>query len=342
MLCLRLTGTLIALCGFATSSLEPVSMKNNSFLPCVNVGRVSYCKRGSNNIRRKSKVDMTGQAFIVEQDGSMKRGSRKGSMTFTLKIPSGSLEVLTRGLLGPMLGEVVGPVSQSTFNETGDRQIKVSMPQIGRAFHWDLLEKDPKSCGIGTVLWPLGLLLANQMAQVPEYPRRRVLELSAGVGLSSLALAQRGHSVVATDTKVCVLKNLQHNVARGKPHSASVRVERLRREVIDDRKKIAALGPFDSIIGSNLLREEASCDTFRATLKQLLAPGGQAFIVEQDGSDYAASNCAEVMRSDDWEVERAVAPKGPYAIINGESVPSTRAESSEKMYFFTCKRRGSA
>jgi predicted nicotinamide N-methyase len=110
---------------------------------------------------------------------------------------------------------LLGPVSRRVFGEDKFRTIDVALPQLGLWAQWKLRERQLLDCGEGGMTWAMSVVLANYLGAAPEYPRLRILELGAGTGLVSLALAGRGHSVVATDGDRCVLENLQRNVHIG-------------------------------------------------------------------------------------------------------------------------------
>lgn len=72
------------------------------------------------------------------------------------------------------------------------------------------------AASIGLVMWPAGFLLAEWALEARHAPLlrgKRVLELGAGIGLTSvfLARATRPAAVIATDFDVRALRNIQHN-----------------------------------------------------------------------------------------------------------------------------------
>ena len=71
-------------------------------------------------------------------------------------------------------------------------------------------EGKAESIDSGARIWDSGREMSAQLLQQGDaLAGKRVLELGAGTGLVSLALAGRGHTVVATDGDRCVLENLQ-------------------------------------------------------------------------------------------------------------------------------------
>jgi len=213
---------------------------------CKDVGRVVFCPQGGRPI------------------GWRKRRKRKQKMKIVVSA------ALSDSLLGAtvagerVLGaraEMMGPVSIQSFDDTGTRTLTLAMPHLGRSAHWQISERDLRQCGVGGVLWPMGIVLADYVSRAPEYPRLRVLELGAGSGLSALALSRRGHHVVATDGDICVLHNLQRNVEHDAPSGSSasrIRVERLRWGVPEDYAAIQLLGPFDLITGADVCMKKDS------------------------------------------------------------------------------------
>src|SRR3954471_20913906 len=62
-------------------------------------------------------------------------------------------------------------------------------------------------------LWPSGLELARAISRGPALDGRRVLELGCGLGLPSLAAAQRGATVLATDSSTDAVVFAAHQLA---------------------------------------------------------------------------------------------------------------------------------
>ena len=128
----------------------------------------------------------------------------------------------------------------------------------------DLLEK---LCPYFGVIWPAARALAHHLAQVPieEIRGKKLLEVGCGLALPSLIAALRGAEVTATDFHPEVPKFLARNI---KLNSGQGSISKLRyiesdwmsEFKLDESKSpgspLADLGPFDWIIGSDILYEK--------------------------------------------------------------------------------------
>jgi predicted nicotinamide N-methyase len=97
------------------------------------------------------------------------------------------------------------------------------------------------------VLWPAGLVLAEEMAELP-ITGRRILELGCGLGLSSLVLQRRGADITASD----------HHPLAGEFLAANAQLNDLPPPVFRIAQWSGAhpeLGRFDLIIGADVLYE---------------------------------------------------------------------------------------
>lgn len=131
----------------------------------------------------------------------------------------------------------------------------------------------------GLRLWDFGTELARFVVRHRgAFAGRRVLELGAGCGTLSLAVACacEGADVVATDASS--VEFLRANVARNGPRvvARSVRVERLLWTVEEDAEETARLGrhKYDWVLGTDLLYHLTTCAAAFATAKRLLSPAG--------------------------------------------------------------------
>ena len=142
----------------------------------------------------------------------------------------------------------------------------------------------------GLRLWDFGTELARFVVRHRSaFAGRRVLELGAGCGTLSLAVACacKGADVVATDASS--VEFLRTNVARNRARvvARSIRLERLLWTVDDEQREdnngngsasgvMARLGRhrYDWVLGTDLLYHLTSCAAAFATAKRLLAPAG--------------------------------------------------------------------
>jgi len=200
--------------------------------------------------------------------------------------------------------KVIGPLSDRPFDDDGLRTTLVELPAFGRWASWHLQERNAAACSDGGVTWAMAVVLAHILGAQPEFPRLRVLELGSGTGLVPLTGAGRGHIVVATDRDQCVLRNLADNAEQAASSGAQgeILTRRLRWQNEEDREAVKALGPFDRIIGADIIYGRAQCDGVRIVLRDLLPGGGEAIFVERDRLSHATS-CAKLLRFDGFQVE---------------------------------------
>ena len=115
--------------------------------------------------------------------------------------------------------------------------------------------------------------LARWIAQSPPNRRGATLELGAGLGLPSLAAAARGDRVVATDYEPDALAFAAHNAAQ---NGLALAVEQ-----IDYRAWPAAHHQaYTVVLASDVLYEARAVDPVADSVRQVLAPGGEALIAD--------------------------------------------------------------
>lgn len=111
--------------------------------------------------------------------------------------------------------------------------------------------------GTGGAVWGSGLVLAELLykgeLQGLVEPGTKSVELGSGPGLVAIALALRGASVLATDKDEASLEGLRANVQRAAPLPGHVMTGSLDWSSSTDRARVAAEGPWDLVVGSDLL-----------------------------------------------------------------------------------------
>jgi predicted nicotinamide N-methyase len=135
-------------------------------------------------------------------------------------------------------------------------------------------------------LWPSGAALARVVAE-RDLDGLRALELGAGLGLPSLAAAQRGADVLATDWADDAVRLLRENAAR---NGIVLRAERVR---WDEPGLLLEGAPWDIVLGADLLYEERNANLLLELLPRL---GGDVLLAEP-GRPAAAAFLAR------WDVE---------------------------------------
>jgi predicted nicotinamide N-methyase len=122
-------------------------------------------------------------------------------------------------------------------------------------------------------LWPSAIALARRIGVLALHGAR-VLELGCGLGLPSIAAALAGGRVLATDWApdaiAFAVRNADANGAR--IETAIVSWGR--------PEELVARGPWDLVIGSDLLYERRNVPLVLDVLDRLLAPGASAIIAD--------------------------------------------------------------
>lgn len=161
-------------------------------------------------------------------------------------------------------------------------------------------------------LWPAARVLAEELAR-RDLRGRRVLELGCGVGLPSVVAALGGADVLATDWAADALAVVRENAAR---NGAALEVLRVSWSEPD---ALAARGPFDLAVASDVLYEERNVAQLLALLPRL-AP--EALVVDP-GRPALRAFLAGAER--DWEVRADAPPELPRARIVRLSAARARA-----------------
>jgi SAM-dependent methyltransferase len=102
-------------------------------------------------------------------------------------------------------------------------------------------------------------------------PGGRILELGAGMGRFSLALAARGFEVTACDLSAPLLEVLAE-------HDSGGRVRRVVADAAEVERHVR--GPFDAVVGFFFLHHLPRVDDVFGAAARLLAPGGRAVFCE--------------------------------------------------------------
>jgi predicted nicotinamide N-methyase len=122
-------------------------------------------------------------------------------------------------------------------------------------------------------LWPSGVALARAVF-ARALRGARVVELGCGLGLPSIAAALAGGRVLATDWSQAAVARAADNAARNEAAIDTL--------VASWAKPgpIAARGPFDLVLASDVLYERRDVAPLLAVLPRLLAPHGEAWIAD--------------------------------------------------------------
>jgi len=119
----------------------------------------------------------------------------------------------------------------------------------------------------GRQIWDAGRALSRLLTSMPDkLPGKKILELGSGTGVVGLTAAAEGATVCLTDgsTSLMLETNIDENNLR---HLAEVRCLQWGNE--EEIAAVATLGPFDMILGSDLLYSPESFPDLITTLSAL-------------------------------------------------------------------------
>jgi len=162
--------------------------------------------------------------------------------------------------------------------EFGEHDIHFRSLRDRQQFRDDLGEAE--SIGISSALWPIaGMVWPSeevlaQLMTLYDIEARRILEVGCGIGLASLVLNERRADISATDIHPCSGDNLQHNTQlNGGRHIPYLRT------AWEDTPE-SNFGPFDLIIGSDLLYESNHAKQLTLFIQQTAKPKCEVLLVD--------------------------------------------------------------
>jgi predicted nicotinamide N-methyase len=129
--------------------------------------------------------------------------------------------------------------------------------------HPESFERQPPYFGI---LWPAGLQLAEQIAEV-DLRGKRVFEIGCGLGLASIVAAKRGAEVLAVDPHPAVGGFLAENAE-------------LNGVSVEYREQLVEQHTFDLVMGSDILYERSLVKPLAQLFYQTMAPGGRGLLAD--------------------------------------------------------------
>lgn len=155
------------------------------------------------------------------------------------------------------------------------------------------LDREGARLPYGVALWPAAIALAHELASRADALRgARLLELGAGVGLPGIVAATLGARVVQTDRQEVALHVCRRNAERNRARGAAQR-----------RADWAAwedAGPYDWIVGADILYAESMHPHLRRIFETALAPGGRVLVA--DPFRAIGIRLPEALAADGWGV----------------------------------------
>lgn len=158
------------------------------------------------------------------------------------------------------------------------------------------LKEERDQLPYGVMLWPASIALAHELlARADDLPGKRVLELGAGTGVPGLVAASLGARVLQTDRSdvalhVCAMNAERNRVAGVERRNA-------------DWERFECDGPYDLILGSDVLYATTLHHRLRAICEAHLAPGGR--VLFSDPFREQSLPLLEAMESSGWRVSLA-------------------------------------
>lgn len=147
-------------------------------------------------------------------------------------------------------------------------------------------------------LWPSGRVLAERLAQ-RDLRGVRVIELGCGIGLPAIVAMARGADVLATDWYPEALVATRGNARFTLCADLSVAML----DWLHPEPDVLEFGPFDLVIGADLLYEQRNGEALATLLPRLVAPTGEVLIT--DPRRPHASYLLDPLRADGWHHEQS-------------------------------------
>lgn len=145
----------------------------------------------------------------------------------------------------------------------------------------------------GVVLWPAAIALAHDVLSRADAVRgQRVLELGAGTGLPGIVAASLGARVVQTDRHALAMLVCTQNAERNGVDTVEQRVA--------DWTAWDDAGPYDWILGSDILYAEGMQPHLRRIFESSLAPEGRVLL--SDPFRAASLRLLQSMEADGWAI----------------------------------------
>ena len=144
---------------------------------------------------------------------------------------------------------------------------------------WEALRHDEGAAGRPVPFWarpwPSGTALAQALADDPPPAGARVLELGCGLAAPSIVAARAGADVLATDGATDAVAYAAHSFALNQVTGDVAHVA-----WAEHGDELAARGPFDLVLGADVLYTPENADTAVRLLPRLLAPGGEVRLAD--------------------------------------------------------------
>jgi predicted nicotinamide N-methyase len=191
----------------------------------------------------------------------------------SLAVVRSSLAERLAALRGTDPGQLPAPLLEVTVRRVAD-DIFVVHPS-----DWEALREEEAAAGRPTPFWarpwPSGIALARDVAAHPPAAGMRVLELGCGLAAPSIAAARAGANVLATDGASDAVVFAAHSFALNE-----VEAEVAHADWSEDGDALVERGPFDLVLGADILYTPVNAHSLVRLLPRLLAPWGEARLAD--------------------------------------------------------------
>jgi predicted nicotinamide N-methyase len=172
---------------------------------------------------------------------------------------------------------------------------RVSLPggdvYIVRPADWEALRKEEGAASrpipFWATLWPSASVLARELALEPPERGAQVLELGCGLALPSIVAARDGAEVLATDGASDAVAFAAHALALNE-----VEANVARADWVEHADALAARGPWDLVLASDVLYTRANVQAALKLLPRLVTAGGDVRVADPGrtgGRDFLAA-----------------------------------------------------
>lgn len=227
----------------------------------------------------------------------------------SLAVVRSSLAERLAALRGVPVAELPAPLLEVTVR-------RVTLPGgdvfLVRPSDWEALREQEGAAGRPVPFWarpwPSGLALAAELAEHPPARAARVLELGCGLAAPSIVAARAGAVVLAsdavTDATVFAAHALALNELEGEVAHA---------DWAEHGDALVERGPFDLVLGADVLYTPLNAKSLVSLLPRLLAPWGEVALADPGRAN--ARVFLEAARKTFAVQERAADPVTLYRLV---------------------------
>ena len=144
---------------------------------------------------------------------------------------------------------------------------------------WDALRHEEGGAGRPVPFWarpwPSGTALAEALVAAPPPAGSRVVELGCGLAVPSIVAARAGAQVLATDGATDAVAYAAHSLALNQVTGEVAHVA-----WAEHGDELAERGPFDLVLGADVLYTPANAELLVNLLPRLLAPWGEVHLAD--------------------------------------------------------------